>query len=227
MLNKKHNDLSHCELKLDGLEEGQFSGYGSVNGNVDSYGDIIKKGAFTKSLSRTSNIPMLHSHDPSKVIGVWKSIVEDDVGLKVVGEFTPNHSLASDTYASLKHGAIAGLSIGFMIPKGGSHQKDDNRIIETIDLKEISIVSMPANDKATVSMVKSEEFIRDIESITELKDAEAILRDAGFSRSTAKCFLSRIKKLNNQRDAESLVDDEIRSILKQAATSKDLKRIFG
>lgn len=43
MLTKKYNDLARCELKLDGLDEGQFSGYGSVNGNVDSYGDIIKR----------------------------------------------------------------------------------------------------------------------------------------------------------------------------------------
>ena len=49
MLLKKTLSLSDCQIKLDG-ESGKFSGYASVFGGVDSYGDTILRGAFESTL---------------------------------------------------------------------------------------------------------------------------------------------------------------------------------
>lgn len=42
------------EFKVESYseEEGVFSGYGSVFGNVDSGGDVVEPGAFTKTLEK-------------------------------------------------------------------------------------------------------------------------------------------------------------------------------
>ena len=125
MMYKKDISLDECQIKLSN-NSGTFTGYASVFDGVDSYKDTILKGAFAKTLIERNRPPlMLFGHDPSKVIGKWIGLSEDSNGLIVKGEFTPNHTEAQNAYASLKHGAIDGLSIGYRIPKGGSEDNDD------------------------------------------------------------------------------------------------------
>lgn len=228
-MQKKYLSIEQCLIKLakDGLKEGEFEGYASTFGNEDSYGDVVLPGAFKSSVGKS--IPMLHSHDPSKIIGIWKQMIEDDKGLKVRGEFTPGNSLADDTRASLKHGALSGMSIGFRIPKGGAEwdEDTDTRLLKSVDLVEISLVSMPANDQAQITTVKSSEFTAAIEAIESLRDAERILRDAGFSKSAALAFVSRVSKVEPQRDADGDLEDELKRILISAAKPDDLKSILG
>lgn len=168
-----------------------FEGYGAVFNNTDSDGDTFVEGAFAKSLKQ--RVPaMLSEHRMGVVPGKFVDLAEDETGLKVKGELTPGHSLASDIGASLKHGAVTGLSVGFITrayePKG-----EDKRgiIIKEADLFEISIVSMPANDKARIADVKSA-----IDAITDFKSAENFMREAcGFSHSTAVGFIGRLRGL--------------------------------
>src|SRR5690606_18368072 len=115
------------------------------------------------------------------VIGKWLKAVEDEHGLYVEGELTPGHSVASDVYALMKHGAVTGLSIGYRIPAGGSEKSGDVRLLKQIDLVEISVVESPADLNALIGDVKSS-----ISGAESLKDIEALLRDAGgFSRADA------------------------------------------
>ncbi len=191
MLHKHDLALESCELKFAG-DTGKFEGYASVFGGVDSYGDTINKGAFLKTLDGRQRMPlMLYGHNPGRVIGKWLHLEEDSKGLIAHGEFTPGHSDAQDVFASMKHGALDALSIGFRIPKGGAEEKaDGGRIIKDVDLVEISVVSMPADDSARIHSIKAL-----IDTIETLKDAEYFLREAGISRSAARDFVSRISKL--------------------------------
>jgi hypothetical protein len=118
-------------------------------------------------------------------------LAEDDIGLYVHGELTPGNTISSNVYASMKHGAISGLSIGFRIPIGGAEEiEGGGRRISKVNLEEISIVGFPADADARIAIVKSE-----IDSIESLRDCETFLRDAGFSRSMAKAFISQIRPL--------------------------------
>ena len=76
-MNKK--DLSF-EIKAVS-DDGLFSGYASVFDNVDSYGDIVRKGAFVESISeweaKGKMPPILWNHDPSDPIGVYTKMQED------------------------------------------------------------------------------------------------------------------------------------------------------
>ena len=151
MLNKLHTPLAACQLKFQDVgavnadDNGIFAGYASVFGGIDSFGDTIMKGAFAESLESMERMPlMLYGHDSKSVIGKWLKMEEDEKGLWVEGEFTPNHSLASDVYASARHGAIDGMSIGFMIPDGGAEDLEDGgRRINKINLMEVSLVGFP------------------------------------------------------------------------------------
>ena len=129
LLNKATNPLADCQLKFDNGKEGVFEGYASVWGRVDSYGDTVVKGAFEKTIAQHKDMQrmplMLFGHSPGRVIGKWQVMTEDDYGLRVVGELTPGHTDAENIKASMFHGAISGLSIGFRLPPNGSEEKGD------------------------------------------------------------------------------------------------------
>lgn len=218
MFEMKDLPLDLVEIKLaDGKSgSGEFEGYASTFGNKDSYGDVIEKGAFADTLKSGRRVLMLDSHNAAAVIGKWKEMKEDGRGLFVRGEFTPNHTRAADVYASMKHGAVNGMSIGFRIPKGGSEFDEDTevRTISRIDLIEVSVVAMPANEMAMVSGVKST-ILEQVNQIKTIRDAENALREVGFSASAARAFVSRLSRLC-RRDSGEDEYEEIKRILKQA-----------
>jgi HK97 family phage prohead protease len=177
------------EFKFDEARKGFFSGYASRFNGVDSYGDTILPGAYAQTLeNRQRPIQMRWNHF-GPVIGKWTKAAEDDHGLYVEGELTPDHSVASDVYASMKHGAVNGLSIGFRIPPGGSAKDGKLRQLKRIDLVEISVVETPADLGARIGDVKSA-----IDEIETLKQAEAFIRDGcGLSWAAATALVSQIK----------------------------------
>lgn len=161
---------------------GVFEGYGSTfNDKPDDYGDVIAPGASTKSLSRhkqAGTLPvMLWSHDPAAVIGRWLEMREDARGLFAKGQLNLETTAGRDAFAHLKAGDISGLSIGFRVPAGGRERmKDGAALLKQIELIELSLVAMPANESARVTSVKS------IASRVEL---ERLLHKAGLPRAAA------------------------------------------
>ncbi len=205
----KHLALDSTQFKFD-ADTRSFEGYASMFGGVDSYGDTIMPGAYSKTLQdRERPIRMRWNHF-GPVIGKYTDIREDDHGLWVRGELTPGHSVAEDAYASLKHGAVDGLSIGYRMMAGKFEENEHGGLnIDEIDLVEISIVEEPADLGAKISGVK--DFSEAVAGLETLKDAEACLRDAcGLSRSAAKAIVSQVKTLH-QRDAgaEERGDDAV------------------
>lgn len=140
-------------------EDGTFTGYASTFNNMDSDRDIILPGAFAKTLKNKSlrKIKMLWQHDPRKPIGVWKEMREDEKGLFVKGQFILEVEQAREAYALMKAKALDSMSIGFAIPKGGWEWDEKKRVrkIAEVDLWETSVVTFPANRRATVARVKA------------------------------------------------------------------------
>lgn len=216
MLLRKSLSLTDCDIKMDG-DSGRFSGYASVFGGVDSYGDTILKGAFETTLRRDGRPKMFYGHDAFSgiPIGKWLTAKEDDKGLLVEGELTPGVSLASDVKAALKHGTLDGLSIGGYLKAGDfENSADGGRIIKKWSrLIEISVVAFPADSAARVDLSSVKSAIADLETI---QDFERLLRDAGgFSREAAKTLVSRAKDLFALRDADD--EDEAKQEAEQLA----------
>lgn len=197
------------------VKVGTFEGYGAVFGNVDSYGDVIAKGAFKESLKEWKKKgrlpPMLLQHggwgssvEDGIPVGVYSEMSEDDTGLLVKGElFALDTDKGRYIHEGLKAGALDGLSIGY-IPRDvayGKKPEDPPRTLKRVDLREVSIVTFPANDSARVASAKS------IEGLISLSDFEDYLRDAGFSRSQATAFMSRCKSSLRPSDSEQAYAD--------------------
>jgi HK97 family phage prohead protease len=200
----KKLDLQKLDLKFVG-EGMTFSGYASVFGQVDSYGDTIDPNAYDLTLKERVRPVRMRWNHYGPVIGKWLRMTTDKTGLFVEGELTPGHSKAIDTYASLKHGAVDGLSIGY-IAKSAVENPNGTRLLKDIELVEISIVEEPADINATVSSIKSA-----IEQAKSIREIEATLRDsAGLSRLEACAVVSRIKAViqsdfdNGKKEAQEI-----------------------
>lgn len=207
------------EIK-DISDTGVIEGYGSVFDTRDSYDDVIKRGAYAVTLANhkaAGTMPaMLWQHDSNQPIGVWLEMEEDEKGLRVRGQLLLSTVRGREAYELLKMGAMNGLSIGFMA-KSWSYDKE-LRILTEIDLWELSVVTFPANTKATITGVKSGEALT-------TRTAEQALRDAGFSKAGAKEFIHRVMKLGEERrDAAQSTAKALagaQSLLKSLQTAKD------
>lgn len=205
MLLRKTLNLSDVELKVDG-ESGRFSGYASVFGGVDSYGDTIVKGAFESTLRQNGKPRMFYNHVWDMPIGKYLKAKEDDKGLLVEGEFTPGLTLSSDVRSAMLHGTIDGLSIGGYIKKGDYDETETGRVIRRWDnLVEVSPVVFPADSAARVDLgsVKGLDIDAALADVETIRDFERFLRDAGtFSKRAATAIVARAKTVFAGREPE-------------------------
>lgn len=171
------------EIKAVG-DSGEIEGYGSVFDVVDLENDIISSGAFSESLAwwkEKGALPsMLWYHNAKEPLGVWSIVGEDDHGLHVSGKMLIEKSaFAREKYEFVREGAIRGLSVGFKtLEKSLDHIKRAIRITKA-RLFEISLCTLPMNQEAGITLVKSQDMLP-----TE-REFEKFLRDAGYSKAQA------------------------------------------
>lgn len=150
------------KVKAEESEEtgsGYFVGYASVFGNVDSYGEVMEKGAFSDTLKEWEGrkIPVFYGHDltnPENNIGYVESAEEDDTGLLVrcvVDTEGPGNGPI--VYKLLKEGRIDRMSFGFYV--NDADHKGGVTYIKKVSLLEVSVVPAPANPEAAINEVKS------------------------------------------------------------------------
>ena len=177
------SEIKIAEDMPDAEEEGTFEGYASVFENTDLGNDVIKTGAFKKSLRKRGykGVKLLYQHKSDMPIGVFDSIKEDDNGLYVKGRLALKTTAGRDAYELLKMGALDAMSIGFRAnPQEISYDKrTQKRNIGEVDLLEISLVTFPMNPQALIRSVKANEI--------SIREWEKGMRDAFvISRSEAK-----------------------------------------
>lgn len=118
----------------------RFAGYAAIFDRVDHGGDIIRKGAFARTIRK--GVPLLRQHDARQQIGTIEHLSEDDRGLRIVASLADGQSAR----------AGEGLSFGYRI-------RDDvnGTYRELIDLEliEISLVETPMQPLARVLRIES------------------------------------------------------------------------
>ncbi|WP_265092206.1 HK97 family phage prohead protease [Acinetobacter calcoaceticus] len=195
-------------LKIKSVSDsGEFEGYASVFDVVDSYGDVVVKGAFLKTLEewkkRGDLPPVLWQHQMSEPIGPFLEMREDEHGLFVRGKLlVEDDPLAKRALAHMKAGSVKGMSIGYIVVDAEYHKQDDLYYLKEIDLWEVSIVTFPANTLAKITEVKQALRKGEIPSPSTVEKA---LREVmGFSVKQAKAFMAKgFSALDSQRDVES------------------------
>jgi HK97 family phage prohead protease len=134
--------------------------------SLDLGGDVIRPGAFSKTLSRWKSegftIYLLDSHDYlsiEKVVGKMVDATENNEGLLTTFEMLPAGDQRGDAaFNRAKGGYISGLSIGYTprvteTPSEADRLKGIKRYLTEIDLAEVSLVVFPMNEDARIAAV--------------------------------------------------------------------------
>lgn len=176
-------------------EAGVIEGYGSTfGGEPDSYGDVIVPGAYAESLvkhKRAGTMPlMLWGHQSGDLpIGNWTDMAEDGKGLWVKGQLDLDDPMGQRVHRAIKRKSVRGLSIGYeTIEAKNDPKRPGVRLLEKLDLWEVSPVNFPANRRATVTGVKS---ILEGGTMPTLSQFEEFLREAGFSKTQATAIAGK------------------------------------
>lgn len=151
------------------VDGGSVTGYAATfDREPDSYGDVIAPGAFKKSLERWDGlradgkyIPLLYGHsteDPAYNIGRVVEAVEDEKGLRVVAEFDAQNDKAQYVRKLVQEGRLYQFSFAYDVRDAAEIELEGyGRAYELrdVELYEVSLVQIPANQNAVVTGVKS------------------------------------------------------------------------
>jgi HK97 family phage prohead protease len=125
----------------------RFAGYAAIFDRPDRGGDVVRSGAFTRSLRRgAGGVPLLWQHDSARPVGRIEYLREDRRGLRVIARLSAG-AAGREAAALLKEGAVAGLSFGYRVRKASGAAP---RALEEVDLVEVSLVTMPMQPSARV-----------------------------------------------------------------------------
>jgi HK97 family phage prohead protease len=207
----KHMIHRNIELKSESIAQGDdgrvyIEAYAAVFGNVDTYNDVIVKGAFEKTISgnNASRIRLCYQHNMSDVRGKIVDIYEDDYGLRIKAQLSRTQA-GKDLAIQLLDGELNELSIGYCVKD--SRTENDIRYLTEIDLLECSIVSRAANDKATViSVEKKEELINDVPNLSD--EELAALREAVEHEFSKRVLNLMTEKVEEEEDQIDPAEDE-------------------
>lgn len=143
---------------------GSIEGYASTwIRKADSWGDVVAKGAFTRTLKERWNggkgIPFIWAHQIDNLKSFIGTAVadEDEKGLHFIAQFDDTEE-AQKVRQLYKDGRLRKFSFAYDVLKAGMVTLEDNskaQELQEVDLYEISAVTVPANDDASVVDVKA------------------------------------------------------------------------
>jgi HK97 family phage prohead protease len=155
-----HKAIADAQIKSEGPElgPGEFIAYASIFGNVDSYGDVVQPGAFTKTLqdwaAKGDVIPLVwaHSTDPDYYLGHILEASEDDRGLRVKGRIDLETPKGKSVHRMVTDRSVNQLSFAYTVRD--SEQRADHVALKALDLHEVTLCFRGANDQTEVVAVK-------------------------------------------------------------------------
>ena len=208
-----------------------FKAYAAVFDNVDSHNDIIRKGAFEKSLKawaeKGAPIPVFYNHgafssDPHDNMGFLSVAQEDAKGLAVEVALDVKHNAkAAYAHRLIKSDRLRELSIGYLTKRwdyqaeDGEDEWDAKRNLHELDLLEVSVVSVASNPLATVTE-KAAAFIYGDSAGSEKdggdeapeEDAEAVKEISDDAAADALAAIKAAREALDLAEAALTVDEE-------------------
>lgn len=212
-------EVKSVSVEFKAEPEGVITAYAAVFGNVDSYGDVIQRGAFSKTIDeRKDRIKVLVNHDGWSRLPVGKplSMVEDSYGLLTTTKMSATQ-MGQDIYTLASEGAISELSIGYYALKATYPDDDASRaagiwrLLNEVKLLEYSFLSVPpANEGAVITGIKSgADLEREVRRWTAIYQV-GLSSKAGrvLSAANAKKILTALSELQDLVAAAGLDEEE-------------------
>jgi HK97 family phage prohead protease len=208
------------------LKQGIVSGYFAMFGNKDLDGDIIEKGAFTKTIQeRGPNgkglIKMLLDHDRTKAVAKINLLEEDSKGLRYEAKIG-THALGVDFMKMVESGLINQHSFGFIpIKEMYDGQMKANRIKEVMMHEGSAIQFLGANPETTMIDLKSA-----IDAMGYLDRLEKFIKTTDCTDDTIINLELRLKSLSELLKPVTTTLNEEKADLDTKSIIEQLKKTF-
>lgn len=200
------------EMKAD--EVGGISGFFSTYDKTpDSYGDIIEPGAFTKTIEKREEsghpFPLCFNHDFSAVIGAVDTVKDTETGPFIEAHFLDTQ-LSQDVRKMLQSGAIYQFSFAYDVISSREPTEEEKRagvknVLTEVDVFEISVVTVPANQNAVATEVKTM-AIEEKQGKRNRKADEDVINQI---IELAQSLLNEDEPEDNPQEEEEVVPEEV------------------
>jgi uncharacterized protein len=142
---------------------GKLAGYAATFDSPADLGpfvEVVRPGAFTRSLRTPSAILALYDHERRSVLGKVSAgtlrLNADTKGLAFELDL-PDTTVGRDLAVLVQRGDVAGCSFGFLVPTGGDTWRTapdgkPMRELRSVDLHEVTITPTPAYADTSVAM---------------------------------------------------------------------------
>lgn len=194
---------------MKATDNGMIAGYFSTyDVEPDSYGDIIEKGAFTETFEKRAEsghpFPLCFNHDFSAVIGSVKKVEDTEKGPYIEAEFLDTQ-LAQDVRKMLMSGAIYQFSFAYDVLQSRAPNEDEKKmgimnVLQKLEVFEISVVTVPANQNAVATEVKSVE--------PETKQGR---RNRKSDEDIIRSCIESLQSLLDEDDGDNSTEDEAKA----------------
>ena len=182
------------------------TGYFSSFGNVDSDGDIIRQGAFERSVKNrgpqgANRILHLLQHNPRQPLGKPTVLREDEKGLYFETPF-PDTTIAEDTLKLYEAGIYSEHSIGFEVLNSHTetNEGEEVNILTELKLWEGSTVTWGANEDTPFEGLKSLKTAEDVAD--EIEQIQKFLRKGDVTDYTFELLELQLEHLKAARPSE-------------------------
>jgi len=184
-------DISFKDIDV---KQGIVTGYFAHFGSIDSDGDRILPGAFTKTIKEngpdgTQLIKHLLDHDKTKAVGKIEVLKEDSIGLYYESK-AGRHTLGRDFLLMAEDGILNQHSFGYRVIKQNK-KSDANDLTELAMMEGSSIQFLGANRNTPITGVKSFDAL-----IDEMDTLEKALRSGQYSDEAFLMIEEKLKSLN-------------------------------
>lgn len=146
-------DFKFSLFELD-EKKGTFKAHASIFNTVDAYKEMVRPGAFKKTIREKKKFPLCWTHDIKEPLGLGIP-TEDATGLLLEGDLNQDVRRSVELRSLIKQGVPIGLSIGYETVKDDFDKETGVRILKEISLWEISLCLFPACPGTGVQDVKS------------------------------------------------------------------------
>ena len=207
-----------AEIKDVDFDKRTVSGYFARFNNIDSDGDMIKSGAFLKTINENLHrIKHLKNHDPNQMIGRITDLHEDGSGLHFTSVMSKN-SHGTDAIIEYQEGLITEHSIGYNVMES-DNSNDQYQALTELKLFEGSAVTWGANENTPVTGIKGIENAEEIEK--ELDHLLKYCKVSGFSDELYASAEIKVKQL--QQAISNIKKDSQKSAIIKMTTDAETK----
>lgn len=195
------SDVMPAQFKDADAKKGIVTGYFSNFNTVDSDGDIIRPGAYAKTIkengpaSSKPRIKHLLNHDSQHPLGRLLELKEDETGLYYESQ-VGTHDEGVNFIKMVESGLISEHSVGFKTIKESKLKDGTNEITEIKLWEGSSLTAWGANQYTPLTGMKSEDKVLMAEKANKRIDLlTKALRNGTFNDETFELLEIELKQL--------------------------------